>query len=222
MLNLVTHHVSDFADQYPSAEVIGTDLSPIQPRWVPPNCKFELEDAHQPWTFPENHFDFIHMRILVGSITDFKALYKEVFRCLKPGGWFEHLDYDLNIKCDDGSMPPDSAWSKWGENFREAGKKTGRTIDIITNHQSVSWMEETGFTKVEEHRIKLPLSGWAADPKWKEVGNYNFVTTNQSLEGYSLYMLTTVLGWDINKTQVYLAQCRNELKSRSIHSYYEA
>ncbi|KAF5682476.1 mRNA 3 end-processing YTH1 [Fusarium circinatum] len=35
----------DFADQYPNAEVIGTDLSPIQPDWVPPNVRFELEDV---------------------------------------------------------------------------------------------------------------------------------------------------------------------------------
>jgi methylase of polypeptide subunit release factors len=27
----------DAADKYPSAEVIGTDISPIQPGWVPPN-----------------------------------------------------------------------------------------------------------------------------------------------------------------------------------------
>jgi len=27
----------DFGDTYPNAEVIGTDLSPIQPSWVPPN-----------------------------------------------------------------------------------------------------------------------------------------------------------------------------------------
>ena len=30
----------DFADEYPSAVVIGIDLSPIQPSWVPTNCKF--------------------------------------------------------------------------------------------------------------------------------------------------------------------------------------
>jgi SAM-dependent methyltransferase len=30
----------DFADEYPNAEVIGIDLSPIQPSWVPTNCKF--------------------------------------------------------------------------------------------------------------------------------------------------------------------------------------
>lgn len=30
----------DIADEYPEALVIGTDLSPIQPGWVPPNCRF--------------------------------------------------------------------------------------------------------------------------------------------------------------------------------------
>jgi hypothetical protein len=30
---------SDFADTHPGAEVIGTDISPIQPEWVPPNLK---------------------------------------------------------------------------------------------------------------------------------------------------------------------------------------
>jgi hypothetical protein len=41
------------ADKYPSAEVVGTDLSPIQPRWVPPNCKFEVDDAGEKWTFKD-------------------------------------------------------------------------------------------------------------------------------------------------------------------------
>ncbi|KAE9969589.1 hypothetical protein BLS_005308 [Venturia inaequalis] len=35
----------DFADLYPSAEVIGTDLSMIQPDWVPPNLRFDIDDA---------------------------------------------------------------------------------------------------------------------------------------------------------------------------------
>lgn len=41
----------DMADKFPTAEVTGTDLSPIQPDWVPSNCKFEVDDAMSPWTF---------------------------------------------------------------------------------------------------------------------------------------------------------------------------
>ena len=32
----------DFADMFPDCEVIGTDISPIQPSWVPPNLKLSV------------------------------------------------------------------------------------------------------------------------------------------------------------------------------------
>jgi 2-polyprenyl-3-methyl-5-hydroxy-6-metoxy-1,4-benzoquinol methylase len=35
----------EFANQYPFASVTGSDLSPIQPEYVPPNCQFEIDDA---------------------------------------------------------------------------------------------------------------------------------------------------------------------------------
>lgn len=37
-----------FADEYPEATVVGVDLSPIQPTWVPPNVKFLVDDLEEP------------------------------------------------------------------------------------------------------------------------------------------------------------------------------
>jgi hypothetical protein len=34
----------EVGDQYPSASILGIDLSPIQPVWVPPNVKFMVDD----------------------------------------------------------------------------------------------------------------------------------------------------------------------------------
>ncbi len=59
----------DFADEHPESEVIGTDLSPIQPSFVPPNLRFEIDDVEDEWIF-KNKFDFIHCRMLTGSIAD--------------------------------------------------------------------------------------------------------------------------------------------------------
>lgn len=39
LFTLLTDNPSDFADDIPEAEVIGTDISPIQPTWIPPNLK---------------------------------------------------------------------------------------------------------------------------------------------------------------------------------------
>lgn len=36
----------EMGDKYPEAEIIGTDLSPIQPAFVPPNVRFFIEDSY--------------------------------------------------------------------------------------------------------------------------------------------------------------------------------
>lgn len=41
--------LSDFGDEFPSAEVIGTDISPIQPSWVPPNVKLYVLQGMPPF-----------------------------------------------------------------------------------------------------------------------------------------------------------------------------
>jgi SAM-dependent methyltransferase len=70
---------TDFADQYPSAEVIGFDLSPIQPTWVAPNVRFEVNDACEAeWGYTTNSFDFVHARAMYGSIADWPEFYQKV------------------------------------------------------------------------------------------------------------------------------------------------
>lgn len=73
------HGATDFADQYPSARVMGFDLSAIQPAWVAPNVQFEINDACEAeWGYRANRFDFIHVRAMYGSIADWPAFYQNV------------------------------------------------------------------------------------------------------------------------------------------------
>jgi tRNA1(Val) A37 N6-methylase TrmN6 len=44
----------EMGDEYPSAEIVGTDLSKIQPGWVPPNVSFEIDDWDDEWTWGDN------------------------------------------------------------------------------------------------------------------------------------------------------------------------
>ena len=39
----------DMAEEHPNAQVLGIDLSPVQPEWVPPNCTFEVDDFDLEW-----------------------------------------------------------------------------------------------------------------------------------------------------------------------------
>jgi hypothetical protein len=56
------------AEEFPNAMVVGTDLSPIQPRRIPPNCKFYVDDFESEWEYRlDEHFDYIHSRLAQSS-----------------------------------------------------------------------------------------------------------------------------------------------------------
>jgi ubiquinone/menaquinone biosynthesis C-methylase UbiE len=65
-------------DQYPSAEIIGNELSPIQPKFVPPNVRFEIDDIEDEWLY-QDKFDFIFARYLVGAIKDWPRLLRQAY-----------------------------------------------------------------------------------------------------------------------------------------------
>ena len=67
---------SEFADENPSSEVTGVDISPIQPDFVPPNCRFEVDDISKPWTFDRDYFDYVHVRCMQGSVPNWTEFYK--------------------------------------------------------------------------------------------------------------------------------------------------
>lgn len=209
----------DFADEFPEAEVIGVDLSPTQPSWVPPNCRFEIDDVTQEWTYPENSFDYIHLRFMSGCFKDWVSVYKQCYRCLKPGGILEHQDFSLHVRSDDGSIPEDSIWTDWARVCNEAGEKLGQTFEVIDDDKWVGWLEEAGFTNVQTKAIKTPVGGWPADKKQKEIGQFNRLGLETSLEGYTLYLLTTILGWKYEEVQLWLVRVRQALKNKHYHGY---
>jgi SAM-dependent methyltransferase len=174
---------SDFGDEFPNTEVIGTDISPIQPGWVPPNVKFEIDDANLEWTWKDNTFDFIHVRCMLGTIIDWPGLYREAFRCCKPGGWIEHHEEAAKWCCEDGEIAEDSAMGQWEKVFSEGGRKFGRTFRVLQDDVQKQGLEEAGFVDIVVKDYKCPIGDWPRDPKQKEIGMFAKHTLDSDLEG---------------------------------------
>jgi SAM-dependent methyltransferase len=68
----------DFADEHPEANVLGIDLSPIQPSFVPPNLSFQVDDLDGQWTFGHK-FDFIYSRMMTASFEDWPRFFAQSF-----------------------------------------------------------------------------------------------------------------------------------------------
>ncbi|KAF2205987.1 S-adenosyl-L-methionine-dependent methyltransferase [Delitschia confertaspora ATCC 74209] len=209
----------DFADEHPAADVIGVDLSPIQPQFAPPNCKFEVDDVTSEWTYAPESFDFIHIRTLYGSIADWRALYQEIYDHLQPGGWLDQLELTIQFKSDDDSLKPDHVYSQWSDVFHEAGERFGKSFKAV--HHLGKWMKEVGFEEVHEEWFKLPVGGWSSDPKMKEVGRWNLLHCNQGAEGWGLFLLTRIMKWTVDEARVFIAKFRQALRDRSVHAYLE-
>jgi len=80
------------ATNYPKAEFTGIDISPIQPSQVKPgNFTFIQANLFDGLPFPNDSFDFVFQRFLVGAIHKDKwpFVVNELTRVLKPGGYLE-------------------------------------------------------------------------------------------------------------------------------------
>ncbi|CZR37877.1 uncharacterized protein FPRO_06932 [Fusarium proliferatum ET1] len=209
----------DFADQYPGAEIIGTDLSPIQPSWVPPNVKFEIEDCTRDWTFKSDFADYIHVRWLMGSVRDWDAFFSEAYRVCKPGAWIESHEASCNVSSDDGTVAPNSAMGHWGEFFKEGGKKIGTSFSVVEDGTQRKAMEQAGFINIQEFDFRNPVGTWPTDPVEKRMGAYSKYGLETDSEGFILFMAHT-LGWTREEILVYVAQFRREIRSGKHHGYF--
>ncbi|KAB8264050.1 S-adenosyl-L-methionine-dependent methyltransferase [Aspergillus pseudonomiae] len=123
----------DFADQYAFSEVIGNDLSPIQPKWVPPNCQFEIDDLNQNGQ-------------LGGSIHDFPRPCRQAFSHLCPGEYFEIQSFTVDIFSDDSSIEKAPYTKQVVSLFQEASARFGKPMNNLDTWPAA--MKESGFTDV--------------------------------------------------------------------------
>lgn len=149
----------EMAEQYPGSTVLGTDLSPIQPEWVPSNCSFMVDDVEAPWSFEEiRSFDYIHQRNMVGSIADWGKLFSEALRSLSSGGWYEAQEFAVWFHSQDGPLPEDSALNIWQHHLEHCSQLFGKRLNIAEDLEEP--FKNAGFVDVKHdvHKVSIIVS----------------------------------------------------------------
>lgn len=205
------------ADKHPEANVLGVDLSPVQPDMVPENAHFEIDDIEADWLYGHNYFDFIHSRVMIGAVSDWQRLLRQSFEHLKPGGYLELQELDPRVLSDDGTHRLSPFNCQFGEQIVKASELYGRPVPHFS--QLKAMMEEAGFVDVEARYFKQPYNTWARDPRLKEIGKYQLINYYEGYEAIGIGLFTRALGWTDSEFQVFLARIRNELRDRRIHTY---
>ncbi|KAH8819159.1 S-adenosyl-L-methionine-dependent methyltransferase [Xylogone sp. PMI_703] len=236
----------DVADLYPSAEVTGIDLSPIQPRWVPPNCSFVVDNVEDDWLYTESQaFDYIHLRAMSGSIKDWPRLYEQVFEHTKSGGWVEAQDHDVQVSCDDDTINKATEWVNWMRMVNEAAGQFGKILDVGPRQKQ--WMIDAGFVDVHEkvykldymfplsplqsilpstllnpthnYMIKVPIGRWPKDKRLKNQGVYLQALNVEALEPISMVYFTKVLNMSVEAVHAALVGPRKDIMNPALHLY---
>jgi SAM-dependent methyltransferase len=225
----------DFADAFPQAEIRATDLSPIQPTWVPPNLKFEVDDAEEDWTYKVNFFDYIHFRTMCGCFQNWDDTFAKAYAHLAPGGYVEFQDYSGELFNSDGELlsgpdrfpngliepydpavPDTSAVAYIFHLICKGSIKGGRPVPVARTISSN--IKNAGFEDVKVTKIIWPLGGWPKDKTLKDLGKISRVGLSEGLHAFSAALLTRYLGFTADEVNDLVEKAKKDMLKGKYYS----
>lgn len=203
-------------DEYPDAEIIGTDIAKIQPSAVPLNVYFEIDDAEEDggWTWPDDEFDMVHFRHMAGAFMDWTQIYKEAYRSLKPGGWIEVLDFDEHSKTILSFFAKDSPVLKWVRTINECAVTAGRPRGAA--HLKPEVLAGAGFIDINVDERLIPMGVWPEDKEQKKLGKHFLVAQLCGIESICLRSMTEQMGWDIEEIRILCDAVTQDVRAVSL------
>ena len=91
------------AEEYPNTRIVGTDISPVQPTDVPPNCSFQIESLLEGFSFDTGSVDLLHSRHYPNKLTSKIGAYLEEYR--RQIGQSTWLKYFESLSPEQGGQP---------------------------------------------------------------------------------------------------------------------
>lgn len=100
-----------------------------------------------------------------------------------PGGWIEHVEQEIGIYCDDGTLPEESILNKeFKAMFTACAQRADRPLDTMDHMKD--WIGDAGFTNVQYQDYKLPLGPWPKLQVYKDAGRVTARQFKTGIEGW--------------------------------------
>jgi ubiquinone/menaquinone biosynthesis C-methylase UbiE len=154
---------AEMAYEFPDANVVGIDIAAPDPtspsvtlgRSTPPENYLLLQgDVRKGLPFPDNAFDYVHMRFLVVAIgaDDWPQLVQELVRVTRPDGWIELVD----------TVMRDAVGSPAHQRFFELFQKmtASRNYDLAAGEHIEGRLRAAGLAHVQSFRLDVPIGDW--------------------------------------------------------------
>lgn len=226
-------------DEYPSASILGIDLSPIQPEWVPPNVRFMADDMEASWLEGENFYDYVHGRHITPAIKNFPAFLHNAYKCVpflvnkdtlrctltrtrntKPGGYIEIQEMEPMPYCDDDTMPADWPLLQYYSSIHKGLAVLG--VEMDASMRELSNLSNYGLINIQHEILIVPIGPWAKNKILKMIGMYCREGVSDGLEAMAFGPLCKGLGWSKEEVELLLVsvrECLNRPDALGVHAY---
>ncbi|KAI1845728.1 hypothetical protein JX265_000093 [Neoarthrinium moseri] len=181
----------DVARQYPNCEVHGVDISPIMmPFGLPSNLFLYQCDLNDEIPYPDNHFDFVHSRLVDGGVNSDRWVpyIREMKRVLVRRGWVQMVEIYFNAQSFNGSfndLPDGGALRQWSSHYLGAMRRLGKNPAI--GMRLGDMLTASGFVEVEAQSFNLPMCAWSNE---SQLAAYNQYNVAELLHSLALWPLT--------------------------------
>ncbi|KAI8624539.1 S-adenosyl-L-methionine-dependent methyltransferase [Xylariaceae sp. FL1651] len=158
----------EVAEKFVGAEVVGVDLSPIQPAFCPPNLQFHVDNVEDEWVYGTN-YDFVHLRHMGWLLKDPAQLLKSAFANMSSGGWIEFQDLQSEVTSDDNTISADYAPNQLLRLIEQSFTQSF-SFDYDFARRIPTELEKAGFINIRVVNYKVPIGPWARDEKLRYTG----------------------------------------------------
>ncbi|KAI0506051.1 S-adenosyl-L-methionine-dependent methyltransferase [Xylaria bambusicola] len=205
----------EMGDRYPDTNILGLDLSPIQPTSVPPNVTFQVDDVEDTWVHDDD-YDFIHIREACGYMKSTPTVIESAIAHLKPGGWLELQEFHWVAEKEDGTIDPNIPVNRYMDHMMSAAASTeGRKIPIVPEIGDI--MKQAGFVDIEKKTYRVPYGPWPKDSVSRRRGTV-FSVNAELLLPTSDKMLGHI-GLTPEQAESLYSDCVKMFHDSSIHCY---
>lgn len=139
---------------------------------------------------------------------------------LRPGGYVELQDFCLPTHFMGGGSGSrdDSLFMQYNDCIMEATSRIGVNTNVPTLWKDQ--LAEIGFVNIHVQWCHWPVGPWAKGKRNKVLGKLLWQDLYQGIDTVS-NLLTRILGWDTERADKFLEDCRVEMKEHKYHIYSE-
>lgn len=208
----------EFAQLHPESEVVGSDLTQIQPTSGLPNLSFVQEDSEEhPWVH-DRRFDYIHLRYVYTCFDSPQSVIRSAFENLNPDGWIEFQDATMELHSNKGPAHIENNPLKRLLDLAIQGAAAqGRNIVVSRFYKQ--WLLEAGFVDVVEIKLAIPINEWHPSLKLKRVGQYTSRMLMDSLGGVAWKMLRAK-GFSDEEANETIVQTKPEIRNLDLEAFF--